>query len=85
MTNVVFTCIFSVFRPCQQPRCSCGMSSLSLSLSLMVSLLFQVWDFVIVKDESYLITGSGDMELRVWNMCYNLQVCHDSVDWFMVT
>ena len=54
-------------------------------LSLMVFFFFQVWDFVIVKDETYLITGSGDMELRVWSMCYNQQVCHASVACFMVT
>jgi len=29
---------------------------------------FQVWDFLLVKDDNRLITGSSDMDLRVWEL-----------------
>jgi hypothetical protein len=28
----------------------------------------QVWDFVVTPDEKRLVTGSADMELRVWQL-----------------
>ena len=35
---------------------------------MSVTLHFQAWDFVLAKDDSRLITGSADMELRVWEL-----------------
>ena len=30
----------------------------------------QVWDFVLAQNDSLLITGSKDMDLRVWALSY---------------
>ena len=35
----------------------------------------EVHDFVTLKDDTRLVTGSGDSELRVWNIDYDTQVC----------
>ena len=31
---------------------------------------FQVWDFTIIKNETRLVTGCADSELRVWEIKY---------------
>lgn len=30
----------------------------------------QVWSFILVKDDKYLITGCNDTELRVWKITF---------------
>lgn len=34
------------------------------------SILIQVWSFVLMNDDRYLITGCNDMELRVWKITF---------------
>lgn len=34
----------------------------------------EVYDFVLIKEDTRLVTGSGDSELRVWNVDYDTQV-----------
>ncbi|KAG5332620.1 WDR3 protein, partial [Acromyrmex heyeri] len=34
------------------------------------SMLIQVWSFVLMNDDRYLITGCNDMELRVWKITF---------------
>ena len=34
----------------------------------------EVCDFVVIKDDTRLVTGSADSELRVWDIDYNTQV-----------
>ena len=34
----------------------------------------EVWDFVLARDETWLVTGSADMEIRVWLVKYTKQV-----------
>lgn len=39
---------------------------------LIISLpIIQVWSFVLVKDDQYLITGCNDSELRVWKITFH--------------
>lgn len=34
------------------------------------SMLIQVWSFVLINDDRYLITGCNDIELRVWKITF---------------
>ena len=40
----------------------------------------EVCDFVVIKDDTRLVTGSADSELRVWDIDYNTQVCRVMID-----
>ena len=42
----------------------------------------EVHDFVTVRDDTRLVTGSGDSELRVWDLNYDTQVRDDELNSF---
>ena len=37
----------------------------------MVGHRSEVWDFVLVSNQTRIITGCGDSQLRVWDLTYN--------------
>ena len=39
----------------------------------------EVYDFVVVKDDTRLVTGSADSELRVWDIHYDTEVMSDDI------
>ena len=40
--------------------------------STLAGHISEVWDFAIVKGGGYLVSGSGDSELRVWSLTFKV-------------
>ena len=41
--------------------------------STLAGHISEVWDFAIVKGGGYLVSGSGDSELRVWRLTFKVR------------
>ena len=60
-------------RQFQERRCGLGTHELRNDESRDIGIYLtplQVWDFAIIKNESRLVTGCADSELRVWEIKY---------------
>ena len=42
--------------------------------------LTEVWDFSLIKNDQYLVTGTSDSELRVWNLEFKQNMAEQSLD-----